>query len=63
MKRSEMLKIIRKNISSNGYDDVFEDVITEDAENIMVAIEKAGMLPPGHVFGQYYKNEWEPEDE
>ncbi len=63
MKRSQMIDVLDKAINSNLYQDYLFD--EEMLDSVLVAIEKAGMLPPTirlPAFG-VMDNAWEPEDE
>lgn len=68
MKRSEMIEIMGKAWMSNGV--AFSSNPTEILDAILIAQEKAGMLPPRRkdltmsmVLKEIYLHEWEPEDE
>jgi hypothetical protein len=56
MKRSEMLKTIEEAIAASDPTRHW----FEEAKNVLKAVEKAGMKPPGH---HIYYYSWEPEDE
>lgn len=72
MKRSEMLRIIVKELDKNF--DKSKNHCSTSAEfagiahDILYRLEEAGMLPPEceietFMFSPMYKNEWEPENE
>ena len=63
MKRSEMIGILDNAINSNLYQDyLFSE---EMLEEVLLAIEQAGMLPPRCELPKLgiSDNAWEPEDE
>lgn len=63
MKRSEMLSVLEKVINSKLYQDhLFGE---EDLNDVLDAIEQAGMLPPFTYLKKLgtLDTAWEPEDE
>jgi hypothetical protein len=65
MKRSDMVKLIalKLKLSGNHYCDDGRDL--DDAESMLVVLEKYGMQPPGALIDHYpwTTSEWEPEND
>jgi hypothetical protein len=62
MKRSEMINILDEVINSKLYQDYLFD--KSDLEEVLLAIEKAGMLPPFTYLTKIktLDTAWEPEE-
>ena len=62
MKRSEMINILNEVINSKLYQDYLFDEL--DLEEVLLAIEKAGMLPPFAYLTKIktLDTAWEPEE-